>query len=330
MLRALITTVPFGQIDPLPLEQLAAAGFTASMNPLGRRLTEPELVALMADARPDVLIAGTEPISAPAMDAAPSLRLISRVGVGLDSVDLLAARERKIPVSFTPDAPAPAVAELAIGLMLTLLRDIHLANQTAHCGEWRRRLGRRLSELTVGVIGTGRIGSRVVRHLSGFAPRILANDLQPRTLDGAVEWVEKEQIYRDADIVTLHVPLTPLTRRLIGRRELESFKSQGLLINTARGGIVDEAALASALRDERLAGAALDVFEVEPYQGELAALDRCVMTCHMGSMTQDCRCRMEIEAVENACRFIAGAPGVQYVPEDEYASRTAAAHVEGT
>src|SRR5439155_18902513 len=176
--RVLITTVPFG-LQPRPLERLQTEGIEYVINPIGRRLKEDELAQLIRDF--DVVIAGTEPITARVMDGAGRLQLISRVGIGLDRVDLPAARARGIQVSYTPEAPSPAVAELTIGLMLALLRDIPATDRVMRQGVWRRSMGRRLSAMTVGVVGVGRIGKRVIRHLVGgfHGVRILANDLQP-------------------------------------------------------------------------------------------------------------------------------------------------------
>lgn len=319
--RVLITTVPFGQ-QRRPLDLLEADGIEYVINPIGRRLKEEELASMAADF--GVLIAGTEPITARVMDAAPHLKLISRVGIGLDSVDLAAARARGITVSYTPEAPSPAVAELAVGLMLALLRDIPGADRVMRDGVWRRTMGRRLSNMIVGVIGVGRIGKRVIRHLCGGFPgaRILANDLNPDLGFGSrygVEWAEKDHIFGAADVITLHLPLTPQTRALIGARELALMKPTTVIVNTSRGNMVHEQDLALALREGRLAGAAIDVFEREPYSGDLATIDRCILTCHMGSMSEDCRARMELEATEEALRFLRGEPLLNVVPDSEYA-----------
>jgi D-3-phosphoglycerate dehydrogenase len=259
------------------------------------------------------------------MENASPLRLISRVGIGLDSVDLLAARELGIMVSYTPDAPSPAVAELTIGLMVSLLRGIPLADRNMRNGVWYRIFGRRIAECTIGVIGVGRVGKRVVRHLSGFAPRrILANDLAPDVDFGYqynLEWTDKETIYREADIVTLHVPLTYLTHDLITHREIDLMKPTTVLINTARGGIVNERDLANALRSRQIAAAAIDTYLQEPYSGELTTLENCVLTSHMGSMSVDCRFQMELAATEDAIRFLRHEPLQGLVPESEYELR---------
>jgi D-3-phosphoglycerate dehydrogenase len=306
---ALITTVPFAAKNRLPLEQLESAGIGYLINPLGRRLTEDELGDMIGDF--DVLIAGTEPITERVMARASRLKLISRVGIGLDSVDLLAAERRGIKVTYTPDAPAPAVAELTIALMLSLLRSIHVANLQLHNGQWHRHYGRRIAEVTIGIIGTGRIGARVLRRIPAFGtPRVLVNDIIPNLKmdpDLKLEWVGKEDIYRNADVISVHVPLTVHTKNMIAREQLLQMKPDALLINPSRGGIVNEHDLAEVMRAGHLGGAAIDVFEHEPYTGELASIERCLLTAHMGSMSIDCRTRMEIEATEEAVRFLAGA-----------------------
>src|SRR5438552_1429536 len=159
-MQVLITSFPFGK-SRLSLNLLQAAGLKYQLNPFNRTLTEEELIELVAPA--SILIGGTEPITAKAMDAAPSLRLIARVGIGLDNVDLEAARRRGITVTYTPDAPAPAVAELTFGLMIDLLRHISRADRMMHSKQWKRLLGCRLDGLTIGVVGVGRVGKRVIR-----------------------------------------------------------------------------------------------------------------------------------------------------------------------
>jgi D-3-phosphoglycerate dehydrogenase len=320
MSKVLITTVPFGEKNRLPIEQLEAAGIDYVINPLGRKLKEDELAELVSDF--DALIAGTESITEKVMARAKCLKLISRVGIGLDSVDLLAAERRGIQVSYTPDAPAPAVAELTIGLMLSLLRSVHVVNAQMHRGEWQRHFGRRIPEVTIGIIGTGRIGGRVLRRLAAFGtPRILVNDTHPDSHvapELKLEWVDKETIYREADVISLHVPLTGQTKNMIRREHLLQMKKDAIVINTARGGIINEQDLAEVLQSGHLSGAAVDVFNQEPYNGELARIERCLLTSHMGSMSVDCRTRMEIEATEEVIRFITGQPPEGLVPPEEY------------
>jgi D-3-phosphoglycerate dehydrogenase / 2-oxoglutarate reductase len=320
MAKTLITTVPFGAKNRLPLELLEAAGVEYLINPLGRRLNEDELADMVSDF--DALIAGTEPITDRVMARASKLRIISRVGIGLDNVDLLAAERRGIKVCYTPDAPAPAVAEFTIALMLSLLRSVHLANLEMHTGRWNRHLGRRIAEVTVGVIGTGRIGARVLRRISAFGtPRVLVNDINPNTKlvpELKLEWVGKDEVYSSADLISLHVPLTALTKNMIRREQLLKMRPDALIVNTSRGGIINEHDLAEVMRAGHLGGAAIDVFGHEPYGGDLTGIDRCLLTSHMGSMSVDCRTRMEIEATEEAVRFFTGEELRVLVPQTEY------------
>jgi D-3-phosphoglycerate dehydrogenase len=320
MPKILVTTVPFSDKNRLPLELLENAGIEFLINPYNKKLTEDQLAELITDF--DVVIAGTEPITDKVMANASRLKLISRVGIGLDNVDLLAAERRGIKVSYTPDAPAPAVAELTVGLMLSLLRFVHVSNAQLHRGEWQRHFGRRIPEVTIGIIGVGRIGRRVLTRLSSFGtPRVLVNDIYPDTKlvpELKLEWVGKEDIYRYADVISLHVPLTPRTKNMIQAKHLSLMKQDALLINLSRGGIINEQDLANALNAGHLAGAAIDVFEHEPYTGPLASIERCLLTAHMGSMSIDCRTRMEIEATEEAVRFLTGRTLQGLVPSEEY------------
>jgi len=318
-MKVIATTVPFGAVSPRPKQLLDAAGVIWEINPLGRKLRPEEVASVISDA--DIVIAGTEPITAKVMDKCSNLKAICRVGIGLDNVDLLAARKRNIVVSYTPDGPSPAVAELTIGLIIDLLRGVTKADRDIRAGVWVRKTGRRLAECTVGVIGCGRAGGGVVRHLAGgfSGIKILANDIRSvPELDGLVTWVDKLRIYKECDVISLHVPLTPETLNLISANEIAVFKEGAVLLNTARGGVVNEADLVTALRSGNLCAAAVDAFEEEPYEGALRDLDNVVLTCHLGSMTEDCRARMEIEATEEAVRFTQGIPFVTPVPEDEY------------
>jgi D-3-phosphoglycerate dehydrogenase / 2-oxoglutarate reductase len=320
MPKVLITTVPFADKTRRPIELLERAGIEYLINPIGRKLKEEELAMMISDF--DVLIAGTEPITKKVMSAASNLKLISRVGIGLDNVDLMEAERRRIQVSYTPDAPAPAVAELTIGLMLTLLRHVHVANAQMHRGEWQRYFGRRIPEITVGIIGAGRIGGRVLRGLAAFGkPRVLANDLHPvrHVADELnIEWCDKETIYREADMISLHIPLTGKTKDMICYEQLKSMKTDAIVINTSRGGIVNEHDLARVLNEGHLSGAAIDVFEQEPYKGDLIHIERCLLTSHMGSMSVDCRSKMEINATEEAVRFLTSKALRNTVPLEEY------------
>lgn len=317
----LVTTVPFGEADPEVLRMLEASGISWRISDELRRERTPERVAAtIADAR--VIVAGTEPYPAAVIAAAPRLEAICRVGIGLDSVDLLAAERRGVPVAYTPDGPSDAVAELTVALVLDVLRGVSRADRDLRAGSWLRRPGERVARSTIGLVGLGRIGGRAARRLAGGFPgvRLLAHDLVPDpALDDVVTWVDLDRLLVESDVVSLHVPRSPATIGMIGAAELARMRSHAALVNTSRGGIVDEDALVDALTTGTIRAAAVDVYETEPYAGPLTRVEQATLTCHMGSMTSDCRGRMEREAVEDALRFLAGEPFAQPVPEEEYA-----------
>jgi D-3-phosphoglycerate dehydrogenase len=316
----LITTSPFGVGDPAALNLLKQNNIRYTLNPFGRRLREIEIADLIEPY--EVVIAGTEPITEAVLQRAPHLRLLAHTGIGLDNINLAAARARGIAVTYTPSAPSPAVAELTIGQMIALLRKTHTAAYGMQKGQWKRYIGRRLANVTVGIIGVGRVGRLVIRHLQGFKPkRILANDISMidefNHLPGFT-WTDKDTIFREADIITVHVPLTRQTRHLIGDAELATMKPDSILINTSRGEIVDEKALIAALQTRPGFSAAIDVFEQEPYNGDLAKLENCLLSCHMGSCTDDCRLQMETEAAMEVFRYFQHEAPLSPVPESEY------------
>ncbi len=319
--RVLVTTVPFASYKNTPIRLLENNNIPFILNPFDRKLTEADLKSLIPEF--NILIAGTEPITASVIDAGKQLKLISRVGVGLDSVDLLHCSRKDIKVSYTPEAPVPAVAELTMGLILNLLRSVHLANNGMHEGKWKRFFGTRLAESIVGIVGAGRIGSAVINHLIPFNPKkILVNDVT----DISINMRQSEKIHQtslkyllsESDIVSLHVPLTESTRSLIGKEQLHLMKKGAYIINTARGGIINENDLYNALSQNHISGAAVDVFEDEPYSGPLKNLHNCLLTAHMGSMSVDCRAEMEIRATENVVSFVKTNELINGVPDYEY------------
>jgi D-3-phosphoglycerate dehydrogenase / 2-oxoglutarate reductase len=324
MSRVLITTVPFGEIDSYPLDLLKKNKIEYLVNPLGKKLTESELIELVSDC--EVIIAGTETISDKVMSHAKNLRMISRVGIGLDSVDLLSAKKRNISVSYTPDAPAPAVVDLTMGLMYSLSRKIHLANIELHQGKWHRYFGKRLIDSTIGLVGVGRVGAQVLKNLQVLGcKKILYYDKKVR-LDndksGQIMFADKKEIFKNSDIISFHVPLDFETKNMITINEMRMMKKNTYLINTARGGIINELDLYRALDEKLIAGAAIDTFEMEPYNGNLIEYNDCLLTSHMGSMSFDCRTNMEIEATEEAVRFLINNQQKSAVPIEEYQMRT--------
>jgi len=305
--RIFVSAYPFGLVDSKPLDILKKAGCKVVLNPYKRKIKPEEEKDLLQGI--DGLIAGTEALNGEVLDRADQLRVISRVGVGLDGIDFSVARERGIVVTYTPHAPALAVAELTIGMILDLARMITKADRDIRKGIWSKYMGRLLSEQTVGIIGMGRIGSRVARLLSAFGCHILAHDLDPNlTLSDmfSIEWVSLKNLLKKSDFVTLHVPLTDKTYHLINVATLSLMKPTAFLINTSRGPVVDEAALEQSLRNEIIAGAAIDVYEREPYSGPLLHQEKAVLTCHMGAATTRSRYLMELQAAEDCLRVLQG------------------------
>jgi phosphoglycerate dehydrogenase-like enzyme len=242
----------------------------------------------------DALVVRTHTrVSRKLLDAAPRLRVIGVAGVGVENVDMTEAGRRGIAVVNTPAAASDAVAEFTVALVLQLLRPVPRLAEAYGRGEFHRARaaahGRELRDLTIGIVGMGRIGSRVGRICSaGFGCRVLYNDIVPvGPFDFATESVDKPTIWSEADVISLHVPLTKLTRGLVKHAVLGQMKPGALLVNTSRGGVVDTAALTDALRAGRLGGAALDVSDPEPLPGDhpLLAMPNCIITPHVAART---------------------------------------------
>ena len=319
-----ISTSPFGVSDPTILEPLKQSGFSWSSNNSGRKLKPEEL--LEAAKNCNALVAGTENLL-PLIEINPHLKMIARVGIGLDGVPLHECRKRGIRVSWTPDAVTRAVAELTVGQMLSSSRFVRMLDAGIRKQQWSRPAGRGIRESIIGLIGFGRIGTSVARLLRSFSPReILVMDIADKTTEIhalqqeglKIRSAELGELLQNSHILSLHVPLWKETRHMISVRELEQMSSNSILINTARGGIVDEIALKHALEKGGIAGAAIDVFEKEPYTGPLSLLENCLLTPHLGSCTLECRSRMESEALNEALRWLQGNSLQQEVPDDEY------------
>lgn len=295
----LITTSSFGVESNEALAKIIAAGIKVKLNPYGRRLSEIEAVELLAEPGLIGMIAGVEPINQLALSGAPQLKVISRCGIGIDNIDRGSAETFGILLCNTPNAPSIAVAELVVGLILDLLRKISLADRSIRAHVWKQHMGNLLAKKTVGIIGYGGIGRRVALLLSAFGAKVLAYDVRDISGEQDVIVCDLEQAITHSDIVSLHVPYTLENHHLINDSVLNKMKPGAMLINVARGGLIDEKALLKALETGRISGAALDCFETEPYNGPLVELDQVVLTAHMGSYATESRQIMEIEATEN-------------------------------
>jgi lactate dehydrogenase-like 2-hydroxyacid dehydrogenase len=229
-----------------------------------------ELVAALSGM--DAVLANLDGYSASVLSSSSvsQLKIIARWGVGYDSVDVSAATRNGIVATYTPELLNEAVADYTFALLLALARRVHEVHGTMQRGEWKHALGDDVGGKTLGIIGLGRIGKAVARRATGFGMRILAHTAHPDPTNQSVEFVPLEKLLAESDFVSLHPALTPETRGMIGEAQLRQMKPTAYLINTGRGALLDETALARALKENRLAGAALDVFTIEPLPADSA------------------------------------------------------------
>lgn len=307
--RVLIASRSFGPNCPAALEGMRTAGCTLIPNEWGRAPTEAELLERIGDV--DALISGTEPVTAAVLAAAPRLKVIAKHGVGYENIDLEVARARGIPVAVAGGAIADSVADMAMALLLAVARQIPQGDRSVRDGEWRRMVGVELRGKSLGIIGLGQIGKGLCRRAAGFGLRVVAHDLYPDegfAREWGVEYLPLGDLLATSDIVSLHAPATPETRHMIDAAALGRMKRGAYLINTARGELVDEAALAAALREGQLAGAGLDVFSAEPPERDnpLLGLDNVVLAPHSAGQTEDGLRRMGEITAENALRVLRG------------------------
>jgi D-3-phosphoglycerate dehydrogenase len=306
MSKLVISTSSFDVEGNSSLNHLVNSGMHIVRNSYKRKLTEDEAIELLGE---DAIgmIAGIEPLTERVFSSAKNLKVVSRCGAGLDSVELAAAKLHGISVFNTPEAPAQAVAELTMGLMLAALRRICQTDRLLRANEWPRMQGQLFAAQTVGIIGLGHIGKRVARLSQAFDARVIAHDPHIDPTSHGVESVSLEELFAEANVISLHVPYTTDTHHLLDAKSFARMKPGSIIINAARGGLIDEAALDEALISGHLGMAALDVFEQEPYHGPLTKNDRIILTSHIGSLAKESRKCMELEAAENLLKGLINA-----------------------
>ena len=303
-MKIYVSTHPFSSTSTVPMQLIVQNGFELRVNPYGRKITSSELASEIQ--KSEVLIAGTEKITEEVLKNAPKLKLISRVGIGLDGIDFELCKRYGVRIAYTPDAPTMAVAELCVGLILDLARKISYTDCAIKQGIWNRHMGVLLYGKTVGILGMGRIGKSLIHLLSSFNVRFKVYDSAPDLAFGRlyrVQFVSKQEVVCHSDIISINVPLKEDTLNYITLEDLKQMPKHALLINAARGGIVNEEDLYTALSQKMIAGSAIDVFEEEPYSGPLLTLDNCILTCHIGASTVDSRTDMEVQALQEAILF---------------------------
>lgn len=283
-----VTSPSFSAHERLAAE-LTGAFPAAVLNTAGTRLSGDALAGWLGDA--DAAIIGLEQITEAVLEACPRLRVIAKYGVGLDNVDLDACARRGVTVGWTAGTNARSVAELTLACMLGLCRNVFAGSALLKAGTWRKSGGVQLSGRTVGLIGLGHVGKDVAGLVSAFGCRVLACDILDQRQwcrDHAVEQVSLDDLLAQSDVVTLHVPLTDLTRGMINRNTLARMRSTAILINTSRGPVVDQGALKQALMSGTIQAAALDVYEAEPPEDrEFLMLPNLVCTPHIGGSADE-------------------------------------------
>ena len=299
-MKILASPSSIGQISLKPFELLEANGYEVVKNPFGRKLTEDETITLGKDCVG--IVAGVETLDSIVIDSLPNLKCISRVGVGMDSVDISYAENKGIKVLNTPNGPTRAVAELTLGLTLSLLRKIPNAHYDLKNRIWKKQTGNLLFDKKVGVLGLGRIGRMVAEMFRSLGNPVIGYDLYPD-----MDWAEKnnveilslEKLLNQCDIITIHIPGNSDGSTVLNQEELSYLKDGAFLVNVSRGGVINEDTLYEMLTNEKLSAAALDVFSNEPYSGKFCDLDNVILTPHIGSYAKEGKLKMEVDAVMN-------------------------------
>jgi D-3-phosphoglycerate dehydrogenase len=303
------------------LDRVRAAGHEVVFNSQDRTYSEDQLIAAL----PDVVatIAGTEPYTERVFAAVPQLKVVARSGVGHDAIDLAAATRHRVAVAMGFGTNHNAVADFAFSLMAAQASKLIPYHAMVADGRWKRSAHMPLWQTTAGILGLGRIGQALARRCKGFEMRVLAYEVKPDPAiveQLGVELVDLATLFREADYLSVHAPHLPATDKIVSRERLASMKPTAFLVNTARGGLVDEAALAEALREGWIAGAGLDVFEIEPLPAgsPLRDLPNVVMTSHCAGSNIHAIAAMAERCVGNVLAVVEGRdPGADYVLNPE-------------
>jgi phosphoglycerate dehydrogenase-like enzyme len=304
MAKVLVTPRSYGKADPGLFDLLASAGLEAVRNDSDGILSKDQMIRLIAPC--EGVIIGVDPLDADVIAAAPRLRAISKYGVGVDNIDMDAAKARGIKVSRTVGANTEAVADCAMAMMLALARKLLVIDRKCREGDWKKITTADVSHATLGLLGLGAIGKAVARRAQGFDMRVLAYDVywdKDYAQKNGIVFALPEDIFREADFISLHLPLTDETRDIIGVSQLAAMKPGAMIINTARGGLMDEDALLDALKNNRIGGAGLDAFKQEPPADPAwFTLDNVVLGSHCAASTHGAVAAMGRMATDNLIR----------------------------
>jgi len=321
-MRILLTTTSYQDTPGAHHEALEKSGFEVvrARGPLN----EQQMLDVIAESGPfDGTLNGDDAFTPKVIDALlPELKVIAKYGIGLDAIDVDYATSKKLPVLFTPGVNHTTVAEHAIGLMIGVAKHFYPHMTAVKAGQWKRITGCELMGKTLGVIGMGRIGKEVLIRAAAFGMKTIAYDAY---WDGAFAWKNKvdraqsaEQVLEEADVVSLHMPLTDETDKFINAERIAKMKDGAIVINTARGGLVDEAAIAEACESGKLRGFGTDVLNVEPMQTPhpFQKIDNILVTPHVGSRTFESVERQAMRATKNLVNFLTG--GSDYIQANKW------------
>lgn len=296
--KILVTSRSFGHVSEEPIKLLEQNNCTVDFKQEGGLYGEEDFLKVIGEY--DAVIVGADHMTAKVIEAGKKLKIICKHGAGVDNIDCEKAKEMGIPVTNVPATNSDAVADFAFGLILNIARKISANAFEVKRGKWNKDIGVDVCKKTLGIIGCGAIGRRVAKRGQGFDMRVLGYD--PYVKESAnlsnISLVDLDTLIKESDFISIHVPLTPDTRNLIGSKEMQQMKKGAFIINTARGGIVDENALYQFLTNGHLGGAALDVTEQEPIQSDspLLKLDNVIITSHIASYSKE-----SLNAVSMAC-----------------------------
>lgn len=303
-MKVLTTPRSYGKTDPAVFDILKKAGIEVVKNDTGGILDKAGMIALLADC--DGVIVGVDPMDAEVIASAPKLKAIAKYGVGVDNIDMDAAKARGIAVSRTVGANSEAVADYAMALIMAVGRKTVTID--AHCrqGDWKKITTRDVSHATIGILGFGAIGRHVAKRAQGFDMTVLAHDPfwdEDYAKAHNITRATPEEIYAQCDIISLHLPLLPETKNMIGAAQLSAMKPDTILVNTARGGIIDESALLDALEQGKIYGAGIDAFSQEPpTDPRWTTLENVVLGSHCAASTAGAALNMGRMATENIIR----------------------------
>ena len=307
-MKVLVTPRSYGKTDPTVFEMLQEAGLDVVRNDTGNIFTKEQMLEKIADC--DGVIVGVDPLDKDVLAAAPKLKAIAKYGTGVDNIDLEAAKERGIKVSVTAGANSDAVADCAFGMLIAMARKLTQIDDECRKKNWKKITTKDVSGATLGVVGMGAIGKLMIRRAQGFDMKVLAYD---PFWDGAfaekygVIRAELNEIFEQADFISLHVPLIPSTREMVGAEQLKMMKKDAVLINCARGELIDEEALLDALEQGEIGGAALDVFVKEPPEDpRWYTLNNVLLGSHCAASTKGASLNMGRMATANLIRDLEG------------------------